>query len=68
MKMFFSDKYGRSIECEQFQIFINNKPRTALYLLDKKRNCLIVKEEIGQQLAREKKQEEEAQLWTASKC
>ena len=58
MKMFFNDKYGRSIECQSFdmpqKVHMSTK---ALYILDKKRECLIVNEKVGLQLLNEKKDE-----------
>ena len=57
MKMFFNDKYGRSIECESFDMREKFTSTKALYILDKKRECLIVNEEVGLQLVKEKKHE-----------
>jgi len=58
MKLFFSDKYGRTIECENFKMFRKFDTITAAYILDKKRKCLIVNEEIGLELLQEKKNED----------
>ncbi len=64
MKIHFSDKFCRAIECNEFEISAKGRmPVRSTYILDNKRKCLIVRQDVGLRLIQEKKNEVEAQMW-----
>lgn len=58
IRMHFNDKFCKAVECESFRIPMKGSlSQRQIYILDKKRKCIIVREEVGAILLEEKQTE-----------
>ena len=69
MKKHFADKFCKSVECEKFCLQYKHRlPIQVSYIFDKKRECLIIRQDIGAILLQEKKDEDEANMMSNILC